>query len=160
MVPDETKKSAPAGANLVSSFQVLHVVNDALKLIEQGEDASDVRRAILTVQERFEKCEGILDRLPGGALTRADQEAEIRRLREELERKRALVAHFSAKDIISRVLAQRAIPAQDADGMDPEDNVPPEMDDVDMIKMDPDGFADEPMEKVDEADDMLMGLGI
>lgn len=160
MVPDETKKVAPSGVELVASFQVLNSVNEALGLIDQGADASDVRRAIGAVQERFEKCEAILDRLPGGALTRADQEAEIRRLREELERKRALVRRYSEHDIVSRVLAQRAIPNQDADAIDAEDGAPAEIDDDDMMKMDPDSFGDEPMEKNDEADDMLMGLGI
>lgn len=162
MVPDESKKSSPIGRELVHSFQVLAAVNEALGLIEQGADASAVRRATSSVQERFDKCEAILDRLPGGALTRADQEAEIRRLGEELERKRSLVSRYSEHDVISRVLAQRSLPSKDGDAVDAVDageDAPAEIED-DMMKMDRDSFGDVEIAKQDESEDMLMGLEI
>lgn len=159
MVPDESRKAAPTGSELVSSFQILELVGEALQQISDGADTSVVTRSIAATRERFEKCEGVLERLPGGSLTRKDQLAETRRLGEELERKRALVGRYAEHDLVARVLAEKAVPGKEDGAMEDDADVSEDADDV-MMKMDEEGFGDvEGMDK-DVAEDVLMGLDI
>lgn len=124
---------------LVSTFQVLDLVVKVLSQIHAGADETSVRRTMTLIQERFAKCEKALESLPGGNLTKDDQHAEIKRLREELKRKRALVAKYKQHDVISRVLAQRAIPVHGKEDEDEE------------------GLEDAPHD-AGEPEDVLMGL--
>lgn len=95
---------------LVSSFQVLDLVAEALSQIQSGHDPAAVTPTIARIHQKFKDCETILDSLPGGAMTKQDQLDEIRQLRESLQRKRDLVERYSRHDAISRVLAQGSVP--------------------------------------------------
>lgn len=150
---------ATMGAELVSSFQILELIVETLQHISDGADTSAVTRSIASVRERFDKCEGILERLPGGSLTRTDQLAEIRRLGEELERKRALVTRYAEHDLVARVLAEKAVPGKEDATMHDDADVADDADDV-MMKMDEEGFGDVDGMDKDVAEDVLMGLDI
>lgn len=95
---------------LISSFQVLDLVAEALSQIQSGHDPAAVTPTIARIHQKFKECEIILDSLPGGAMTKQDQLVEIQRLRESLQRKRALVERYSRHDVISRVLTQDNAP--------------------------------------------------
>lgn len=95
---------------LVSSFQVLDIVAEALSQIHSGHDAATVTPTIARIHQKFKECESILDSLPGGGMTKQDQLEEIQRLRESLQRKRDLVERYSRHDVISRVLTQGTVP--------------------------------------------------
>lgn len=91
--------------------------------MQEGADESSVRRSMGVIQERLNKCEAVLDGLAGGGMTRADQVKEIERLGAELRRKRELVGRYAEQDIVSRVLAQRAIPERDFDKAEESEDV-------------------------------------
>lgn len=188
MVPDEMRVP-PSPEQLISSFQVLHLVADALSQITTGEDSASVTPTIARIHAKIAQCEAALDALPGGSMTRADQLAEIDRLRTALLRKRDLVRRYARHDLVARVLAQRALPtgrestvpdpgasdapdatAADGDTAGPEDTAAAEQagsdGEADGMRIE-DNFDDvsgvpalgDGIAK-DSADDVLMGLGI
>lgn len=149
-------------SELVSSFQILHLVSSALDLILNGAEPSAISSAIGKIEARFEKSETVLDGLPGGGMTRTEQVEEIERLRRGLETKRGLVDKYAKHDVLSRVLAQRAIPEK-------PDEVDEDMTGDMMMKMDGGSFAGVGVSgeehhlaglSKDGADDVLMGLEI
>lgn len=158
MVPEDSRKPVPTGSELVSSFQILSLVGDALHRISDGSDSTSVTRALTQVRDRFARCESTLDRLAGGSLTRLDQLAEIRRLNAELERKRVLVQRYAEHDLVARVLAQKAVPQKEEDAM--EDDAREEGDTDEMMKMEEEVFAEVDGIEKEVAEDVLMGLDI
>ena len=155
---------------LVSSFQILDQVGEAMKLICDGADPTSVTPIITRIHQRFEKCERLLDRLPGGSMTRAEQLEEIKRLKDGYDRKKQLVAQYSQHDLIARALADSAIPegspdtkaADEALHQDPDptnEDMPTEHD---VMKID-DEFANDSEDNdldvdlpKDSTDDVLM----
>lgn len=103
-------------SELVSSFQVLNIVAEALSQIQTGSDPAVVTPTIARIQQKFKQCEGMLDKLPCGGMTKQDQLDEIQRLRDSLKRKRDLVERYSRHHVISRVLSQRNLSLAGKDG--------------------------------------------
>eukprot|EP00177_Eucheuma_denticulatum_P000094 GFKZ01000163.1.p1 GENE.GFKZ01000163.1~~GFKZ01000163.1.p1 ORF type:complete len:131 (-),score=42.66 GFKZ01000163.1:1089-1481(-) len=120
---EESKKDGGQGEQLVSIFQILDMVGQALQQMQEGAEEGAIRRSMSVIQERLSKCDGVLDGLAGGGMTREDQVKEIERLGAELKRKRELVGRYAEQDIVRRVLAQRAIPEQDFDKADENEDV-------------------------------------
>lgn len=92
---------------LVSSFQVLHMVAEAMTQIMSGSDAALVTPTLSRIQQKFASCEQILDNLPGGSMTHNEQIQEIQRLRENLKRKRQLLERYGKHDVIARAISTR-----------------------------------------------------
>lgn len=92
---------------LVSSFQVLHMVAEAMTQIMSGSDAALVTPTLSRIQQKFASCEQILDNLPGGSMTHNEQIQEIQRLRDNLKRKRQLLERYGKHDVIARALSKR-----------------------------------------------------
>lgn len=115
MVTEEPR--VPQTANeLVSSFQVLNLVSEALNQVLSGGDAASITPALAQIYRKFKQCEGILDRLPGGHMTRNEQMAEIDRLRSSLKSKQLLIERYATHSVMARALADRALPDTDMDG--------------------------------------------
>lgn len=170
---------------LVSSFQVLHLVAEVLSQILSGNDATSITPTISRIHQKFKQCEKTLESLPGGSMTRAEQLEEIERLREDLRRKRDLLDQYAKHDVIARVLTQQPIPEVESEGKSTRTNTdssaalnlsqpanerarlstnPHDVTDPDTVmKMDED-FGDisgvpDTLQK-DSSDDVLMGLEI
>lgn len=160
MMPDEARKPVPTGSELVSSFQILSLVGETLRLIHDGADTTATTRALTQLRERFERCEGMLDRLPGGCLTRAEQVREIARLHEELERKRKLVRQYAEHDLVARVLAQKPVAPQKEEMAMEDDGAEEANEEAEDVMIDEEVFADVDGMGKDVGDDVLMGLDI
>ena len=171
MVPDE--KAKQSSEQFVRSFQVLHLVAKVLSQISEGANSSSITPTIAEIQKRFESCQKTLDNLPGGAMSKAEQVAEIARLKDSLNRKRALVKRYGEHDLIARAkrdldkpyadndLVQRApmAAASQPDHTQDEDvqQVVADSADIDM------DFGNDTGEGIvvdNENDDVIMGLGI
>lgn len=107
MAPEESRKMIPRGGELVSSFQILSLVGEALERICEGSESGTVRQSVKRIGDRFCECEGILDGLAGGSLSHGEQVAEIGRLRDELERKRGMVRKYAGHDVFGGVVVGR-----------------------------------------------------
>lgn len=114
MTPDD-KPTPNSFEDLISSFQVLHIVSEALSQIRSGNDAAAVTPTISRIHQKFKQCEQLLDNLPGGSMTRRDQLEEIEQLRQSLQRKRLLLDRYAKHDVISRVISQRSMPGSTGD---------------------------------------------
>lgn len=148
------RETMHTGAELVSRFEILEVVGQALWQMHEGAEESEVRRTLGMLQERFEKCEEVLERLPGGGLTKGDQMGEIKRLGEELAKKRGLVERYMQQDIVHRVLAERALPEREF-GKEGEDE---EEDEEDEEEEEEGEEGEEEEAEEAEAEDVVMGL--
>lgn len=170
MVPEGKAKQSPE--EFIRSFQVLHLVAKALSRISEGADATSITPTIAELQKRFDSCQKTLDNLPGGAMSKAEQVAEIARLKQSLNRKRDLVKRYGEHDLIARAKRDLDKPYADNDLVSrapiqasaPEDGgqeqgaqAGAEGADIDM------DFANDSGEGIvadNENDDVIMDLGI
>ncbi|CAN8065735.1 unnamed protein product [Agarophyton chilense] len=132
----------------VKQFRFMDIVANALQEVQEGADETSITSTMRKLQAKFAACDATLKALPGGNLTRRNQVAEIKRLKENLDSKEYLLQQlYSKHDLISRFLAQRAIPeGGPVDGVDADLVFPPQQDNEEL-----------PMVIEDEA---MMGLGL
>lgn len=71
--------------NLVQEMRILHLVSAVLEKMAAGKDEVEVSRAVSALNDRFRDCEKILDSLPAGDLTHADQLALLEKLQTRLK---------------------------------------------------------------------------
>ncbi|KAI0565219.1 RNA polymerase II transcription mediator complex subunit 9 [Gracilaria domingensis] len=119
---EHNTESSEKELEFVKQFRFMDIVAHALQEVQEGADETAITSALRTLQDKFVSCDSTLKALPGGNLTQRNQIAEIKRLKENLENKQFLLQQlYSKHDLISRVLAQRAIPeARPVDGVDTE----------------------------------------
>ncbi|PXF44005.1 hypothetical protein BWQ96_06238 [Gracilariopsis chorda] len=112
----------------IRSFRFMDIVARALQEVHDGADETTITATLSKLEEKFLSCDAALKALPGGSMTRHHQMTEVKSLKENLENKQFLLGQlYSKHDLISRVLAQRAIPeGRPVDGVNSELVFPPE----------------------------------
>mmetsp|Transcript_21667 Transcript_21667/g.52909 ORF Transcript_21667/g.52909 Transcript_21667/m.52909 type:complete len:165 (+) Transcript_21667:69-563(+) len=93
---DGAAKSEEAGQlnKLVEQFRIMPLVRAILERIRDGAQPSEVKSAVVALDDKLGKCEEFLDALPGGALTLELQMSLLQKLNEKLERKRDLLKRY------------------------------------------------------------------
>lgn len=94
------KESPP---ELVKTFQILDSVASILSMVLDGADAASVSPAIAKLKGRFEQCEALLDNLPGGDMSKDEQEQKINSLRESIARRRQLVSKYANLGVLHQI---------------------------------------------------------
>lgn len=88
---------------LVKSFQILDSIASILSMVLEGADAASVSPAIAKLQGRFQQCEALLDNLPGGDMSKDEQEQKIKSLRESIARRRQLVSKYANLGVLHQI---------------------------------------------------------
>ncbi len=89
---------------LVKTFQILDNVAAILTMILEGADAASVSPAVAKLHARFQRCESVLDNLPGGDMSKDEQKEKIKSLRESITRRRQLIAKYSNLGVLHQIV--------------------------------------------------------
>mmetsp|Transcript_2384 Transcript_2384/g.7126 ORF Transcript_2384/g.7126 Transcript_2384/m.7126 type:complete len:105 (+) Transcript_2384:108-422(+) len=85
--------------NLVEEMRLMHLVSAVLEKIASGKDESEVLTAVSKLNEKFRSCETVLNMLPAGDLTHADQVELLKSLQERLAKTRELIEKYKNLEI-------------------------------------------------------------
>eukprot|EP00189_Rhodosorus_marinus_P012655 CAMPEP_0184746196 /NCGR_PEP_ID=MMETSP0315-20130426/8738_1 /TAXON_ID=101924 /ORGANISM="Rhodosorus marinus, Strain UTEX LB 2760" /LENGTH=109 /DNA_ID=CAMNT_0027218621 /DNA_START=25 /DNA_END=357 /DNA_ORIENTATION=+ len=89
--------------DLVSEMRLMHLVSSMLEKIAQGKDEPEILSAVNALNDRFRSCENILDTLPSGDLTRAEQLDLLKSLHDRLHRTREMVQNYQSLEVFKIV---------------------------------------------------------
>lgn len=88
---------------MVKKFQVLDRVSNVLSMILDGTDPATVSSAVSKLHARFHECEQLLENLPGGEMSKQEQEAKIKELTAALAKRKALVAKYRNLEALKKI---------------------------------------------------------
>lgn len=109
--------SANEGAALVKKFQILDRVSNVLSMILDGTDPATVSSSVSKLHARFHECEQLLENLPGGEMSKQEQEDKIKELTASLAKRKALVAKYRNLEALQKIAdVQEAETPAESDG--------------------------------------------
>lgn len=97
---DPAKKSP---SELVKTFQVLDNVAKVLSMVLDGTEASTVSSTVAKIHSRFQECETLLENLPGGSMSKVEQNRKIEELTSSINKRKSLVSKYGNLDLLRQI---------------------------------------------------------
>lgn len=107
--PTQTSQS-----DLVKTFQILDNVAAVLTMVLSGAEASAVSSSVAKIHSKFQECEALLDNLPGGDMSKIEQNRKIEELTASIAQKKALVAKYGNLDLLRQIALSTSGPTEPA----------------------------------------------